>query len=328
MGRFCPICAAVSTVGAADSRSEIRLRSRDATATRDDRVPSMKVGIVLPQAPQDGAGGSWSEIAALARQAESGGADSLWICDHFLYRPPDEPEVGYHEAWTLLTALAVVTERVELGTLVLATSFRPAGLLAKMAATADDVAGGRLILGLGCGWHEPEYAAFGYPFDHRVGRFEEALKILVPLIRGERVTFEGEWSRVEDAVLLPAPSRPSMPILIAAKGERMLRLTARHADAWQTAWFGLPDERYAQRYADLLGACSSEGRDPDSLELTVGVDVSEDGEGPHLPLDAGAIADGLAAWASQGIGHLQIGMPLTTPATVDVVLDGIRRFRA
>lgn len=287
----------------------------------------MKVGIVLPQAPSDGAGGSWSEIAALARQAEDGGVDSLWVCDHFLYRPDDGSETGYHEAWTLLVGLAAVTERVELGTLVLATSFRPAGLLAKMAATADDVAGGRLILGLGCGWHEPEYQAFGYPFDHRVGRFEETLRILVPLVRGERVTFEGTWNRVEDAVLLPPPRRPTMPILIAAKGERMLRLTARYADAWQTAWFGLPDTRFRERHDDLLRACEAEARDPATLELTVGVDASETGEGPHLSLDASAIADGLAAWAGEGIGHLQIGLPLTTATTVDVVLDGIRRFR-
>jgi alkanesulfonate monooxygenase SsuD/methylene tetrahydromethanopterin reductase-like flavin-dependent oxidoreductase (luciferase family) len=287
----------------------------------------MKVGLVLPQAPEDGAGGTWAEIAALARQAEAGGIDSLWVCDHFLYLPDDGPQVGYHEPLTLLSALAVVTERVELGTLVLATSFRPAGLLAKMAATAEDVAGGRLILGLGCGWHEPEYRAFGYPFDHRVGRFEEALQILVPLVRGERVTFEGPWNRVEDAVLLPPPRRPSMPILVAAKGERMLRLTARHADAWQTAWFGLPDERYAERHDHLLAACDAEARDPATLELTVGVDVSDAEDGAHLPLDAQAIADGLAAWASLGIGHLQIGMPMTTPATVDVVLEGIRRFR-
>ena len=288
----------------------------------------MKVGIVMPQGPPDGDDGSWPTIATLARHAEAGGVDSLWVYDHFLYRADDEPESGNHEAWTLLSALAAVTDRVELGTLVLATSFRPAGLLAKMAVTADDVAGGRLILGLGCGWHEPEYRAFGYPFDHRVGRFEEALQILVPLIRGERVTFEGPWNRVEDAVLLPPPRRPSMPILIAAKGERMLRLTARHADAWQTAWFGLPDERFAERHDGLLAACDAEGRDPATLELTVGVDVSGGEDGPHLALDAQAIADGLAAWASQGIGHLQIGMPMTTPATVDVVLEGIRRFRA
>ncbi len=287
----------------------------------------MKVGLVLPQGPQEGNGGSWAEIAGIARQAETGGIDSLWVYDHFLYREEGEPEVGYHEAWTLLSALAAVTERVELGTLVLATSFRPAGLLAKMAATADDVAGGRLILGLGCGWHEPEYQAFGYPFDHRVGRFEEALQIIVPLIRGERLTFNGKWSTADDAVLLPPPRRPSMPILIAAKGERMLRLTARYADAWQTAWFGLPDDRFSTRHEDLLAACEAEGRDAGTLELTVGVDVSDAQEGAHLPLDAQAIADGLAAWASAGIGHLQIGLPMTTPATVDIVLDGIRRYR-
>ena len=287
---------------------------------------AMKTGILVPQSPDDG-GSSWAEIAAVARQAEAGGADSLWVYDHFLNRSDDGTEVGVHEAWTLLTALAAITQRVELGTLVLATSFRPAGLLAKMAAMADEIRGGRLILGVGCGWHEPEYRAFGYPFDHRVGRFEEALQILVPLIRGERVTFEGRWSRVEDAVLAPPPRRPTMPILVAAKGERMLRLTARYADAWQTAWFGLPDDRFAQRHDGLLAACAAEGRDPATMELTVGVDVSNDPEGAHLPLDAQAIGDGLAAWAEAGIGHLQIGMPLTTPETVDVVLEGIRRYR-
>jgi alkanesulfonate monooxygenase SsuD/methylene tetrahydromethanopterin reductase-like flavin-dependent oxidoreductase (luciferase family) len=287
----------------------------------------VKVGLMLPQAPEDGAGGTWAEISAVARQAEDGGIDSLWVCDHFLYRPPDGTEVGYHEAWTLLAALAATTTRVELGALVLATSFRPPGLTAKTAVTTDDVAGGRLILGLGCGWHEPEYRAFGYPFDHRVGRFEENLRIIVPLVRGERVTFDGRWHSADDAVLLPPPRRTSMRVLIAAKGERMLRLTARHADAWQTAWFGLPDERYAERYANLLAACDAEGRDPATLELTVGVDVSADGEGPHLPLEPAAIAEGLAAWAEQGIGHLQVGLPRTTTETTEILLDGLRRYR-
>jgi alkanesulfonate monooxygenase SsuD/methylene tetrahydromethanopterin reductase-like flavin-dependent oxidoreductase (luciferase family) len=289
---------------------------------------TMKVGLALPQAPQDGSGGTWSEIAALARRAEDGGIDSLWVSDHFLYRPADGSEAGYHEAMTLLAALAVATQRVELGSLVLATSFRSAGLLARMAVTLDDVASGRLILGVGCGWHEPEYDAFGYPFDHRVGRFEETLKILVPLVRGERVTFDGQWSRAADAVLLPPPRRPALPILIAAKGERMLRLTARHADVWQTAWFGLPDDRYARQHADLLAACATEGRDPATLELAVGIDVSNAPEGAHLPLDAAAIGDGLAAWAEQGIGHVQFALPETTASTVDVLLEGLGRFRS
>ena len=239
----------------------------------------MKVGIVLPQGPQDGAGGSWSEIADIARRAEAGGLDSVWLSDHFLYRPDDGTEVGYHEAWTLLGALATITERVELGTLVLATSFRPAGLTAKMAVTADEVAGGRLILGLGCGWHEPEYRAFGYPFDHRVGRFEETLRIIVPLVRGERVTFEGSWNRSTTRCCSRRHAGPRCRSSIAAKGKRMLRLTALFADAWQTAWFGLPDARYAERHSDLFAACEAEGRDPATLELTVGVDVSELGRG-------------------------------------------------
>jgi alkanesulfonate monooxygenase SsuD/methylene tetrahydromethanopterin reductase-like flavin-dependent oxidoreductase (luciferase family) len=286
----------------------------------------MKVGIVLPQAAEDGAGGTWADIAGLARQAEAGGIDSLWICDHFFYRLEDGREVGYHEAWTLISALAAVTTRVEIGTLVLATSFRSPGLLAKMAATADDIAGGRLILGLGCGWYEPEYQAFGFPFDHRVGRFEESLRITAGLIRGERITLEGTWTRVEDTVVLPPP-RASMQILVAAKGERMLSLTARHADAWQTAWFGAPDDRFRQRREDFLAACAAEGRDPATIEQTAGIEVAEAGDGTHLALDAGAIADGLSAWAAEGLDHLQIGMPMTTPATVEVVIEGLRRFR-
>ena len=237
---------------------------------------------MLPQAAEDGAGGTWQDILALARGAEDGGADSLWLSDHFFYREAGQPigaETGYHEPWTLLSALAATTTRVELGTLVLATSFRPPGLLAKMAATADDVSGGRLILGLGCGWHEPEYEAFGYPFDHRVGRFEEALRIIVPLIHGERVTVDGVWSQVRDAAIRPAPIRTDLPILVAAKGERMLRLTARFADSWQTAWFGRPDERYRERHAALVAACETEGRDPASLQVTVGVSV-EEGDAP------------------------------------------------
>ena len=291
----------------------------------------MKIGVLLPQSASDGSGGTWSGIAALARQAEVGGADSLWLTDHFFSREDDASvgsETGYHEPWTLLSALAAVTSRVELGTLVLATSFRPAGMLAKMAATADDVSGGRLILGLGCGWHEPEYVAFGYPFDHRVGRFEEALRIIAPLIRGERVTFEGAYQQVCDAAILPPPVRPRLPILVAAKGERMLRLTAEHADAWQTAWFGLPDERYRDRHRNLLAACAAVGRDPATLEITVGIEVDESSGGPgSLPIDSDAIVTALAAWRAEGADHVQLGVVPSTPESFATVLGAIARHR-
>ncbi len=291
----------------------------------------MKIGLLLPQTADDGTE-TWTEIAALARQAEEGGADSLWLVDHFFHRPPETPiggETGYLEPWTLLSALAATTRRVELGTLVLSTSFRPAGLLATMAATADGIAGGRLILGLGCGWHEPEYTAFGYPFDHRVGRFEDALRITAPLVRGERITYVGQYQQVHEAAILPQPVRPDLPILVAAKGERMLRLTAELADLWQTAWFGLPDERFRGRRRDFLAACAAIGRDPATVGVTVGVDILEVDPGPNaLPLDVGAIADALAAWEAEGVDHVQLGVGPATPASFALVLEAIDRARA
>ena len=288
----------------------------------------MKIGLMLPQAASDGAA-TWPEILALARQAEDGGIDSLWVSDHFFYRAPDAAigdEDGGHEAWTLLSALAATTTRVQLGPLVLATSFRPAAILAKMAATLDDVAGGRFILGLGCGWHEPEYDAFGFPFDHRVGRFEEVLRIVKPLLAGERVTAGGQWQEVREAALVPAPTHP-IPILVAAKGERMLRLTAELADAWQTAWFGHPDERYRARHEGLLAACAAADRDPSTIDVTVGVDVQADPEGAALPIDRAAISDALAAWRDEDVDHVQVNVGPSTPQTFEVVLGAIADSR-
>jgi len=288
----------------------------------------MKVGLCLAQAPQDGAGGTWREILGMARLAEDGGADSPWVSDHFLYRPKDGgDETGYHEAWSLVSAVAASTSRVQIGTLVLATSFRPPGITAKMAATADDVAGGRLILGLGCGWHEPEYLAFGYPFDHRVGRFEEALEIIVRLLHGERLTFHGEWNDLEDAVVLPPPAHRT-PILVASTRPRMMAATVRFADAWQTAWYGRPDGDWPKEHRNIQAACEAAGRDPATLELFVGLTAgAEDPKEPHLELDPAAIADGLAEWADVGVAHVQLGVFPTTPPARETVLEGIRRFR-
>ena len=306
------------------------LRRSPACQVRGPYTPPMKIGLILPQAAADGDGGTWTEIAGLARQAEDGGIDSLWVCDHFFHRPAGAAvgdETGYHEAWTLLSALAAATTRVQLGTLVLATSFRPAGLLAKMAATIDDVASGRLILGLGCGWHEPEYEAFGYPFDHRVGRFEEALRIIAPLVRGQRLTFEGQYQQVREAALLPAPAR-RIPILVAAKGERMVRLTVELADAWQTAWFGRPDERFRERRTGFLAACAAAGRDPAAIGVTAGIEVGTTSFGADsIPLEVDAIAAALDAWDAERVDHVQIGLDQATGASFGVVLEAIARHR-
>ncbi len=295
----------------------------------------MKVGLILPMSDDEGLGApSWPTIRDLARRAEAGGADSVWVYDHLLFRFEGQTS-GIHEAWTLLAALAAATERVELGTIVLATSFRPPALLAKMATTLDEISAGRLILGLGCGWHEPEYAAFGYPFDHRVDRFEEALQIIGPLVREGAVTFAGTYHRVDDCVILPRGPRPRIPLLVAAKGPRMLRLAAQHADAWNTAWFGMPDDRLERRLADLRAACAEVGRDPATLEVTVGVTIRADaddawgrsGAPTELIAEPEVVADGLSAYAERGVGHVQLDIRPATAAAFDRVLEGLARFR-
>lgn len=301
----------------------------------------MQIGLVLPMNDADAPGGStWPRIRSVVRHAEAVGLDSAWVYDHLIFRFPDRPESGILEPWTLLSAVAAVTERLTLGTIVLGTAFRSPGLLAKMAATLDEVAAGRLVLGLGTGWHEPEYRAFGYPFDHRAGRFEEALSVMLPLLRGERVTVHGRWHDAEDAVLLPPPPPrpagrpPRIPVLIAAKGERVLRLTARHADAWNTAWYGVPEPRFEERRADLLRACEIEGRDPATLEVTVGLtldaggDPGRPGAPAALPADADAIARALDAWRALGVAHVQVDVRPADEATIDVLAAGARLHRA
>ncbi len=198
--------------------------------------------------------------------------DSVWVCDHFLSEPPGRAPEGIHEAWTVVAALAASTTRVGIGQLVTCASFRNPALLAKMAVTTDAIASGRLVLGLGAGWYDAEHRAFGYPTDNRVDRLEEALRILGPLLRGEVVSVEGRYHVAREARLLPEPER-TIPILIAAERPRMLRLTARYADAWNTAWYGHLDDRLRQRLADISAALDAERRDPLSLRKTVGVFV-------------------------------------------------------
>ena len=286
----------------------------------------MKVGLTLPQAADYGDGGTWSGIAGLARMADEGGADSLWVADHFLYRD-EKVEVGIHEAFTLLTAAAAVTSRVEIGPLVAATSFRSPGMLAKVATALDFVSAGRLILGLGCGWHEAEYQAFGYPFDHRVGQFEEIVSALRGLLDGERVSVAGKWIDLEDAVILPRPER-RIPIVIASEGPRMMAITARLADGWQCGWSGLPDDDYRREVGSLRAACEAEGR-TEPIQILKGLDVTDvaDETDPNLPLDTSAIAEALAAWHDEGVDHVQLRVHRATLATFEVALEGIRRFK-
>jgi alkanesulfonate monooxygenase SsuD/methylene tetrahydromethanopterin reductase-like flavin-dependent oxidoreductase (luciferase family) len=250
----------------------------------------MRIGVAVPMSCSDGSGHmpSWPDVLAFVQHAEALGLDSVWVCDHFLSSPPGRSVEGIHEGWTILSALAASTTHVELGPLVMCASFRNPALLAKMAGTADSISGGRLILGLGAGWYDAEYEAFGYPTDHRIERFEEALRIIRPLLCGKSVTFAGSYCRVVDAMLLPTPER-TIPILVGGKSRRILRLTARHADAWNAAWFGYPDVGLLRCLDDLAAALDAEERDPATLRRTVGVEVLDPKTSAQDDPDVGAV---------------------------------------
>lgn len=223
-------------------------------------MTSLRVGVQLPEVERDV---RWPEYAAMALATEASGFDSIWLGDHLLYRDDGREERGPWEAWTLLSALAAVTRRVRLGPLVACLSFHPPGLIAKMAATVDEVSQGRFVLGVGAGWNRTEYEAFGLPFDRRVSRFEEAFEIVRRLVRGERATFEGRFYAVGDAVLLPPPARP-VPLMVGSEGPHMLALTLPHVDAWNAwyAWYGNTPEGFDRLNRRIDAAAVEAGRDP------------------------------------------------------------------
>lgn len=304
----------------------------------------LKVGVQLPEVEREV---RWPEYLALARRAESLGYDSIWYGDHLLYRRPGDPEPrGPWECWTMLAALAAVTERVELGPLVASTSFHAPSMLAKKAATVDEISAGRLILGLGAGWNETEYTAFGFPFDHRVGRFEEAFTIIRTLLREGEIDFEGRFYTVRDCEIRPRGPRPGgPPILLGSSGDRMLAIGAPHIDAWN-AWFadtGNRPEGVAPLRAKVDAAATAAGRDPASIERTVAVLVRLTGgrgriqgdyaqrQSPPLEGDPGSLAEALRAYAREGIGHVQLVLdPITLGSLEEFapVLELLDRGRA
>lgn len=230
----------------------------------------MKIGlmVMLANTREDNRMRPYDTIRAVAQQAETDGFDSIWLADHLFYRPPGEPTRGIWEGWTMLSALAEATRRVEIGTLVLNNSSRNPAILAKMATTVDEVSHGRLILGIGAGWNEPEYPAFGLPFDHRVDRLEEALQMLKPLLRDGQVDFAGTYYQARHCEIVPRGPRPAgPPLLVGGEGPRMLRLTAQYADLWNTGYLGQP-ETIAEPRAKIEAACREVGRDPATLGIT------------------------------------------------------------
>lgn len=295
----------------------------------------MKIGVAINNNQNDEGVPHYPEMREKACAAESADFDSIWLFDHLLFRFNPEDTVGVWECWTLLSALAEATNRVELGTLVLCTPFRNPALLAKMAHTLDEISGGRLILGMGAGWHQPEFDAFGYSFERRVDRFEEALQIVKPLLQGETVDFEGDHYQARNCVIAPPGPRPEgIPLLVGAGKPRMLRLVARYADMWNTVWLGNPAE-LDERLMMIREACADVGRDPSTLAITAGVEVIFPDLGdvnPMIPDPLTGTSDELArafqGYAQAGVSHLIIHhRPSTLPA-LERVAEAVHIYRS
>lgn len=208
----------------------------------------------------------FARTAGRWRQVEALGFDSAWLFDHFMAAGGNPNDHTYLEAWTALAGLAMVTSRVAIGILVSGNTYRPPALLAKQAVTIDHISNGRVIIGLGAGWHEPEHRAFGFPFPppgERVARFAEAMQVIRLLTTAERPSFEGRYYRLADAPFEPRPVRPGgIPIVVGTSGERMLGLVARYADRWNMV--GSP-EQIAEKGKRLREACAAVGRDPGEI---------------------------------------------------------------
>jgi len=288
----------------------------------------IRVGIQLPEVERVV---RWPEYVAMARAAEAVGFDTLWLGDHLLYRWPDRDARGPWEVWTMLAAIAASTSRIRLGPLVAATAFHAPAMLAKLAATVDEVSGGRLVLGLGAGWNETEFAAYGFPFDHRIDRFEEAFAIIRTLLREGAIDFDGRYYQARDCELLPRPARPDgPPILIGSSGRRMLRITMPHADAWNVWYktFGNTPTGLAPFIEQVDEACRAVGRNPAAVERTAAVLVRlSRGEGRLMGDPDAAAVEPLEGNADQIAEGIRLHQGLSKRESWNKAIEMVRLVR-
>jgi alkanesulfonate monooxygenase SsuD/methylene tetrahydromethanopterin reductase-like flavin-dependent oxidoreductase (luciferase family) len=298
-----------------------------------------KIGVQLPEVEW---AVTWPELIDMARTAEAVGFDSIWLGDHLLYDLPDGSHRGPWEVWTSLAAVAVATERVEIGPLVACTSFHAPAMLAKQAATVDAISGGRLVLGLGAGWNRREYTAFGFPYDNRVSRFEEAFTIIRTLLTGGYIDFHGTYYDAADCVLDPQSRPGGPPLMLGSASPRMLSIALPHIASWNIWWslFGNTPDGFAAVRATVDEACAGIGREPRSVEATAAVYVQladgggrsmgSDGGARVAPIsgDPGAIAEQLAAFADAGAQHLQLVLDPITRSSIEQLGQVLRLLDA
>lgn len=278
---------------------------------------TLEIGLVLPMEESwtDGATPRWGEIREFAIRAEAIGFDTVWIPDELLWRPLDGQVRGWWECVAMTGAVAAATSRVKVGTWILSALHRNPGLTAKAVETLDEISGGRFVFGLGSGHAGRQAHAFGLPEDHVIGRFEEAVEIILPLLRQGRAEFEGTFHAARDLEHRPVGPRPGrIPIMIGAKGPKMLRLAARHADVW--SWY--VEERsdlteFGPRLTALEAACVEVGRDPATIGKSAGIVVeptsitgSEAVLGTPVRGSAEEIADAFRAFRAGGFTQIEV----------------------
>jgi alkanesulfonate monooxygenase SsuD/methylene tetrahydromethanopterin reductase-like flavin-dependent oxidoreductase (luciferase family) len=291
----------------------------------------LHIGVQLPEVERRV---PWPELVSMARRAEAVGFDSLWLGDHLLYEFAGGEHRGPWEVYTSVAALAAVTERVQLGTLVSSLGFHDPAMIAKMAATIDGISGGRFTLGVGSGWNRREYSAFGLPYDRRVDRFEEAFRLVQRLLAGETVTHTGEFYSLDRCLIDPPAVRPGGPLLmVGSNSPRMLGITLPYVHQWNVWWsiFGNSPEGFAAVVADVRARTVAAGRDADAVEATACVYVQlPGGEGRVMGEFAGReilpvsgspedIAEVLVRFAEAGAAHVQLVVDPITEASIDAL---------
>ncbi len=272
-----------------------------------------------------GATPRFRDIVEMARVAEDAGYDVVWISDHLIVQFESDGDAvrGVWEGWTTLAGLAAATSSITIGVLVTCLGWRHPSIVAKMAESVDEISDGRFILGVGAGWHKPDYDMFGFPYDHRVSRFEEAIKIVQPLLRNGKADFQGDFYQVNHAQNLPRGPRAAEggpPIMVGTKGPRMMRLTAEYADAWNSDWAPKASEIVPMLNA-LDDACLKVGRDPATMVRTASSNIAMPGYlGVRLNPIVGSnehIAETIAGFRDLGIRHHVAGLDPCTPKSLE-----------
>jgi len=303
----------------------------------------MKIGILLLtwNGAMDGETPTSRDVVEIAQLCEATGIDSVWLSDHYFFDYADFKSVGVEfpsemhgikggswECWALVSAIAQATNKVGIGTLVSSASFRNPALLARTIDTVDDLSNGRLIVGLGAGDFPFEHESFGYPFERRIARFEEAIEITSRLLKGETVTFDGEFYSTKEAALLPKGIRPEgPPLLIGALfgRPRMTRLTLQYGDYWNCflAFGENTVDRYRESWANLVQASEKHNRDPSTIKrnVTLCVNIADTpfpipGSQP-ISGSPQAVANTLSEFAAEGIEDCTVVLNPFTRAGIE-----------